>query len=205
MIWSDSARDLRIENMMSCLRKDDTFSICNDSAKFSNSAGVLVFSSARCIVVSWSMSLDYLSRGGGIRFKGGVRCHYGIREPVMSPTYRRTLSFCIAWMPRANTFPPRWRIILREERRRWGFHAPRVGRPCQARGFRLPRSRRRSSGALPRHFDSPDGAVAGLRPVARRPGGHSFARTPGRRLARHFGRQPDFRIALLGRPPGSSG
>src|SRR5471030_2934360 len=56
MIWSDSARDLRMENMMSCLRNDDTFSICNDSAKFSNSAGVLVFSSARCIVVSRSLS-----------------------------------------------------------------------------------------------------------------------------------------------------
>src|SRR5450432_1971298 len=56
MIWSDSARDLRIENMMSCLRKDDTFSICKDSAKFNNSAGVLVFSSARCIVVSRSLS-----------------------------------------------------------------------------------------------------------------------------------------------------
>jgi len=25
MIWSDSARDLRMENMISCLRKDDTF------------------------------------------------------------------------------------------------------------------------------------------------------------------------------------
>src|SRR6185312_4506421 len=56
MTWSDSARDLRMENMMSCLRRDDTFSICKDSAKLSNSAGVLVFSSARCIVVSRSLS-----------------------------------------------------------------------------------------------------------------------------------------------------
>src|SRR5580658_6911292 len=46
-----------MENMMSCLRNDDTFSICKDSAKFSSSAGVLVFSSARCIVVSRSVSL----------------------------------------------------------------------------------------------------------------------------------------------------
>src|SRR5258708_38971474 len=72
MTWSDSARDLRMENMMSCLREDDTFSICKDSAKFSNSAGVLVFSSARCIVVSRSMSLDYVPVGdflsGGISF-----------------------------------------------------------------------------------------------------------------------------------------
>src|SRR5947209_12664946 len=49
MAWSLSARFLRIANIMSCLRSDDAFSTCTDSAKFTSSAGVFFFSSARCM------------------------------------------------------------------------------------------------------------------------------------------------------------
>ena len=63
--------------MMSCLRKDDTFSIRSDSAKLSNSAGVLVFSSARCIG-SWPQT--YMVVGGLDRVEAATARSHAVRN-----------------------------------------------------------------------------------------------------------------------------
>src|ERR1019366_565154 len=54
-------------------------------------------------------------------------------------------------LTRVNEFRPAKCITLRVAWRRWVFHALRVGRPCQAREFRLPQTPGQPFGAfLPR-------------------------------------------------------
>src|ERR1051326_546332 len=106
MTWSDSARDLRMENMMSCLRKDDTFSICKDSAKFSSSAGDLVFSSARCIIhsrrLSWVFSHWEFRCGRSKRPVCVPTTEY--RPPALSGFWPRAASL-FGWRAGDRNFP----------------------------------------------------------------------------------------------------
>src|ERR1700685_2621343 len=132
MAWSLSASCFRIADIMSCLRRGDAFSICSSSAKFNNSAGVLVLSSWRFMrgLSLWGAE----SRRAGVHrewrsvlagnrwfgFYGFFVCE-GRRRATEGTSHLSKLGRQVKWQSRASERPDHDHDDNDDEEERWYF------------------------------------------------------------------------------------